>query len=206
MTGRTALLFLGSFILIAFSCTPKGRYDRELRRGLKDGQRMDSLFLGIYLGMSDKDFYMHCWELNRKGLVIQGLNNVSVEYSLRKELKHPAIMNFYPVFTDGRISEMPVRFVYSGWAPWNKDLAADALQSDVVAWFTKSFGKGFFKVRHREKGTAMVKIDKNRRISVFKTDDMYVWAVFTDMSVKKDKEIGNPPSALPDTTSTKEIK
>ena len=39
---------------------------------------------------------------------------------------------------------------------------------------------------HPLKGPAFVKVDGNRRITIFKTDDLYVWAVFTDLLVKKD--------------------
>ncbi len=34
-------------------------------------------------------------------------------------------------------------------------------------------------------GTAFVKVDGNRRISIFKENELYVWAVFTDLSGKK---------------------
>jgi hypothetical protein len=48
------------------------------------------------------------------------------------------------------------------------------------------------KVEHPERGIAYVKINGNRRITIFKEDDLHVWAVFTDMSVKK--EWSNSPS------------
>ena len=79
-------------------------------------------FLGLYFGMPEKDFYMHCWKLNQKGLIKQGESNTTVEYQLKDELKYPAVMDFYPKFNQGKISEMPVMFKYKGWAPWNKTL------------------------------------------------------------------------------------
>ena len=57
-------------------------------------------------------------------------------------------------------------------------------------------------------GTAYVKIDGNRRISIFKEDDLHVWAVFTDMSVKKgwNDSLHQPENIQNDTTkSYKEI-
>ena len=135
--------------------------------------------------MPEKDFYVHCWNLNHKGLLKQGESNTTAEYQLKDELLHPAIMDFYPNFNQGKISEMPVTFKYRGWAPWNKTLSSDNLQNEVQKWYVKIYGKGFIKVKHPSHGIACVKIDGNRRITIFKQDDLHVWAVFTDMSVKK---------------------
>lgn len=129
---------------------------------------------------------MHCWKLNRSGLIKQGSNNTTVEHRLSNELKHPALMDFYPTFTDDRISEMPVRYAYAGWAPWNKELSSESLLADVLSWYKKIYGHGFIKVRHPNKGTGYIKVNGNRRILIFKKDDLYVWALFTDMLINKD--------------------
>ncbi|UCG26729.1 MAG: hypothetical protein JSV24_07030, partial [Bacteroidales bacterium] len=167
--------------LMIFGCTPKSKYERRLKRELASGVRNDSIFMGIYLGMPEKDFYTHCWLLNRKGLIRQGPNNLTVQYELKNELKFPGTMHFYPEFEQGKIVEMPVRFIYNGWAPWNDELSSDNLQEDLLKWFEKDYGNGFITVEHPDRGFAYVKIDGNRRITIFKQDDMYVWAVFTDM-------------------------
>jgi len=180
------LLMYLLFLSIVSGCSPTARYERRLKQELAKGIRYDSLFMGIYLGMPEKDFYVHCWKLNRLGLVRQGTNNTTVAYVLKNELKHPALMDFYPTFTDDRISEMPVRFAYAGWAPWNKELSSDNLQLDVLNWYKKTYGRGFMEVRHPEKGTAYIKVNGNRRILIFKKDDLYVWALFTDMLINKD--------------------
>jgi hypothetical protein len=186
---KKMILWLVPFLLIAYiisGCSPKTKYERRLKHELASRVRYDSLFMGLYLGMPDKDFYSQCWKLNRKGLIQQGITNTTVEYQVRKELKYPAIMNFYPTFIKGKISEMPVRYVYSGWAPWNKRLSSDSLQVDILNLYKKQYGEDFFEVMHPEKGTAYIKIDGNRRISIFKEDELHVWAVFTDMSVTKE--------------------
>jgi hypothetical protein len=105
---------------------------------------------------------------------------------MRNELKHAATMNFYPTFVQGKIAEMPVKFAYSGWAPWNKKLSADSLQIDVLTWYKEVYGNDFIAIKHPERGMAYVKIDGNRRISIFKENDLYVWAIFTDLLVRKD--------------------
>jgi hypothetical protein len=187
MNRKFSLIFgiLICVILIS-GCSPKARYERMLNRELASGIRHDSLFMGLYLGMTQKDFYVHCWNLNHKGLIRQGEGNTTVEYKMRGELKHSGQMNFYPKFADGKIYEMPVRFAYSGWAPWNKELSSKNLMKDVLQWYKKIYGTGFIEVDHPERGPAFVKVDGNRRITIFKTDDLYVWAVFTDLTAEKD--------------------
>jgi hypothetical protein len=177
------VVFSGCLII---SCSPRDRYDSKLRQELSSGVRHDSLFLGLYFGMAEKDFYMHCWKLNKKGIIRQGEANTTVTYELKDELDYPCQMDFYPRFNQGKIFEMPVKFLYKGWAPWNKKLSAERLQEDVVGWYETVYGKGFMKVRHPERGLAYVKLDGNRRITIFSADDMYVWAIFTNMLVKND--------------------
>ncbi|NEW82104.1 MAG: hypothetical protein GZ094_07035 [Mariniphaga sp.] len=178
--------------LFLFGCSTKTKYDRKLKQELASGIRNDSLFMGIYLGMSQKEFYTQCWKLNQKGILKQGNRNTTVEYKLKDELKYGATMDFYPVFAQTKIFEMPVRFFYDGWAPWNKKLGADSLQLQIVKWYEKQYGKGFMEVKHPTRGSAFVKLDGNRRISIFKEDQTYVWAVITDMTVNRDLVDVNP--------------
>jgi hypothetical protein len=188
-------------------CSPKARYERRLKHELASGVRYDSLFMGLYLGMPQKDFYTHCWDLNKKGLIKQGTGNASVEYMTKDELKYPATMNFYPSFSDDKISEMPVIFAYKGWAPWNKTLSSKNLQLDVLGWYKKIYGSGFMTVSHHELGDAYVKIDGNRRITIFTKDELHVWAVFTDMLAKKDTVRRSPvENIVKDTINTSEKK
>ncbi|MFN8258845.1 MAG: hypothetical protein U0W24_24365 [Bacteroidales bacterium] len=178
-------LTIGLFLCVG--CSPKSRYDRIVKRELASGVRHDSLFLGISLGMTEKEFYTHCWKLNRQGLIKQGNSNATVEFIVEKELKSRATMNFYPYFVDTKIVLMPVQFTYTGWAPWNKELSSDKLLEDVLQWYKKVYGDDFMKVTDKKEGIAYVKVDGNRRISVFKKDDMSVLAVFTDLLAVKNE-------------------
>jgi hypothetical protein len=182
-------------------CKPRAWYERKLKHELAKEVRHDSLFMGLYFGMSQKDFYLHCWNLNRQGLIKQGPGNTTVEYQVRNELKYPGTMNFYPGFVNGKIAEMPVKFTYSGWAPWNTKLSSDSLQYDVLRWYKRIYGNEFFKIKHPEKGIAFIKLDGNRQISIFKEDEIHVWAVFTDMSIAKEKRDSLYLGNLPDTNN-----
>jgi hypothetical protein len=178
--------------LIAGACSPRKTYERRLNRELASGIRYDSLFLGLSMGMTSEAFYEHCWGLNRDSIVRQGTANMSVQYDLNQELDYPATMNFYPVFFENRIIEMPVRFIYNGWSPWNKELAASNLAKDVKHWYEGIYGKGFITITHPVNGEAYTKIDGNRRITIYVENDLYVWAIFTDMLHKTENDSISP--------------
>jgi hypothetical protein len=183
------LLVSGSVFI---GCSPKAKYDKMVKKELASGLRNDSLVLGLYFGMPEKEFYTHCWNLNHKGVIKQGENNTTVLYELKNELKYQAAMDFYPKFNQGKISELPIRFFYRAWAPWNKNLSADNLQTEVRKYIEKNFGSGFIEVKHSKRGSAFVKVNGNRRITIFKEDEVHVWAVFTDMTIKS--TWNTPPS------------
>ena len=174
--------------LIMGGCSPAKKYERRLNKELASGIRYDSLFMGISFGMSSEEFYQVCWGLNKDSVVRQGSANVSVQYDINKELDYPATMNFYPIFRENKIIEMPVRFIYNGWTPWNKELSASNLALDVKRWYEGIYGKGFITVTHPMNGNAYTKIDGNRRITIYVENDLYVWAMFTDMRHKLEND------------------
>ena len=192
--------------LIIYGCSPRSKYERILKNELASGVRYDSLFMGIYLGMPEKDFYTHCWNLNLEGLIKQGSSNTTVENELKDKLKYPATMNFYPEFFRNKIYEMPVRFLYKGWTPWNKNLSSDNLTADILEWYEKIYGDGFIGVKHPKHGIAYVKVNGNRRITIFKEDDMHVWAIFTDMLVEKEVNDSISKARIIHEESTKDVE
>jgi hypothetical protein len=178
-TIMLSLLIVGT----TYSCVQKSEYHRLVTSEMAKGERQDSLFLGIYLGMSQKDFYTHCWELNKNGVFRQGTTNNTVSYTLDdQELKHPGHLDFYPNFDeDGIIKEMPTYFVYDGWAPWNKHLSSDSLELDVINFLEKKYGGNpFIKVEVPNKGYLNVKVDGNRRIILTKEENK-VRAMYSDL-------------------------
>ncbi|CAN5450811.1 hypothetical protein BH23BAC1_BH23BAC1_17160 [soil metagenome] len=176
------IIFL-SIIFLVFACSKESEYNQMVERELAKTMRQDSLFLGLKFGMTQKEFFNHCWELNQKKAIKEGPQSQSVEYKMSKELSKPAVMNFYPEFHDDKIYQMPVSITYEAWAPWNKNLFSDSLQLDVLKFFEKHYGKGFIKIEHPQKGIAYVKMDSNRRISIYKKNDSDVSIIFTDMLI-----------------------
>ena len=186
---NNVILVTGVLLLFA-GCDGRSEYEKLVGRELAKDVDYDSLFFGYSLGMTRQGFYDRSWELNRQGLVMQGPQNQSVQYELKDELPYPAKMFYYADFHDGVVSQMRVRFLYNGWAPWNKELSADSLQRHVLdlmrSWYEGHefivYGvKKDFSGEHVE----YVKVDGNRRISVEKLSDSEVLAVFTDLRAQR---------------------
>jgi len=154
-------------------------------RELASGERFDSLFFGFYLGMPSEDFYSRCWQLNKQGLIREGSSNTTVHYDVQN-FAYPAGMDFYPGFHDGHIAEMPLAFKYDAWAPWNRHLTADSLKIEVIDLMEEWFGDGFIEIRNPNKGgsNAFVKVDGNRRISIYNQLDEAVKVDIVDLVVK----------------------
>ena len=131
---------LGIFILL-IGCkqeTAFDKYKRQAKQELASNKRVDSIFFGIYLGMVKKEFFTHCWEMNKKGIFTDGTDgrgNMFILYKLGKELKYPASMNFYPDFNDSTIKGMKVLYQYEGWGQWNKHMSEDSLLPDVLSMY-----------------------------------------------------------------------
>jgi len=172
-------------LISVFSCNSDDRkYENVVASELSRGVRRDSLFQGIKLGMTSKEFYIHCWEMNKKGLFTDGKSNTAVLYRLNNhELKHPASLNFYPTFTNNRITQLWATFEYDGWAPWNKHLWSDSLMADVLALYKKWYNTGnpFLTITDKKRGTIYVKVDGNRRIIIGRYNDIQVKVDYTDM-------------------------
>ncbi|SDI86400.1 hypothetical protein [Mucilaginibacter gossypii] len=176
-------------LISVFSCNSDDRkYENAVASELSRGVRRDSLFQGIKLGMTSKEFYTHCWEMNKKGIFFAGPGNTTVLYKLNKELKYPASMNFYPDFRQGKISKMRVSFSYDAFAPWNKQMFADSLQLDVLNMLKKWYKeKDFILITDPAKGTIFVQVDGNRRIIIGKYDDAHVKVDYTDLLTDEKK-------------------
>jgi len=171
-------------LLFFFSC--KSEYEKLEEKELSSGKKVNELFLGLELGMTKKDFFQTCWDLNKKGLLTNGPTELSVEYSPNMPSGNPAKMRFYPKFDQEKIYLMPIEFQYEGWAPWNEELKVENLRNDVIALFEEWYGPGFIEVSNEDKSKVVfVKMDGNRRIRIFKKHLSAVRVEISDLPVQK---------------------
>ncbi|MDX1586168.1 MAG: hypothetical protein R3222_05470 [Balneolaceae bacterium] len=169
--------------ILAISCDEQSRYQELVERELAKESRNDSLFLGYHFGMTRQEFFDHSWKLNNQKIVMQGNRTASIRYDL-DHLKYRAQKNFYPEFYDGKIYKMPVRYMYNGWAPWNRDYWADSLKKDVLADFREKYPNRFYEMSHPElEVPAHIMVDKNKRIAIYELDNKEVVVDYADLSV-----------------------
>ncbi|MBO3698871.1 hypothetical protein [Roseivirga sp. E12] len=183
MNSRSISVSLMILILVGLStsCTRKSEYQKLVESELSTNVRQDSLYLGISLQMESKDFFVHCWEMNKKGLLTNGVGN-QIKYDASEFFEEKTSMHFYPKFVDGKIFEMPVEFKYDNWALWNEELSVDNLIEDVISVLESWYGEGFIKMVNDDGSkTVWVKVDGNRRIRVYRQSISSVSVIFTDL-------------------------
>ncbi len=167
--------------VILWSCGPKYQVERMIKRELNSGVRNDSLFVGVTFGMPRQDFYDHCWEINRKGIVKEGPENMSVLYKFDHG-DYKIDLNFYPDFKENIASKYKCTFSYEAWAPWNKQLQSDKLMAVLPGILENWYPGNHFIKQEREGRDFFYKVDGNRMIELYVRDERRITAIFTDLS------------------------
>lgn len=167
-------------IILTIGCSEKQDYHSVVSRELASGIRNDSLFLDNFFGMTSEAFYKGSWDLNKKGLIMEGGNNASVLYKLPE--RSDITFEYYPIIKDQKVQSMTGTFRHIAWAPWNKETWADVIIEDVVDILEGWYGAGFIEVPSPGIGKAYAKVDGNRRIAVYYTVDENVQVLFTDLT------------------------
>lgn len=182
-----AMIVIVSLVLV--QCKKDIDYNELVEKELASGIRHDSLFMGIYFGMSSSEFYDHCWQLNKKNVLKDGMGNMTAAFPLT-ELKHPALFEFYPTFKDDKINTMPAFVHYNGWAPWNKNLSADNLVEDIKAQLEKWHEVTFYPiVSPTVFGKAYVSVKGNRKIVIDYAAENKVDVLYTDLTNAGDIQV-----------------
>jgi hypothetical protein len=177
-------LFLYFIILqIVLSSCVRSDYEKLEEAELAKGLRRDSLFYSIKFGMRSSDYRAHCRKMNNVGVFIDGPANSAVEFNV-PGMDHETVCYFTPQFFRDKIYLVSATFQYKSWAPWNRSLFSDSLQSSLIkltkTWYPNS--KSLI-VTHPKKSDAFVMIEANRRVSIFIEDDRKVKIVFRDLFV-----------------------
>ena len=179
-------IFLPILALLILSLTFQGCNTPGFNFSENDGPKSDSLFLGFYLGMPQKDFFDHCTELNSQQKLTQGSGSTtSVEHKISGMYGGDVSMRFFPTFIKKNIYEMPVTYTYDSWAPWNKEYSSAALLPKILESYKAIYGGDFKVVNDRYQGKIYYRMDGKRRINLFIKDEQFVQAIFTDMEVEK---------------------
>lgn len=180
---RVFILFIA--LGLALSCKPKTEYDLVKEKELASGKIEEDLFLDIRFGMGRKEFYGTCWEHNKNGILVNGDHYLQIQYLPKVSSGKSVVMNFYPEFEEDKLFFMPMEFGYTQWFPGNEEFTNEKLIVDVVDLLESWYGDGFFEVSDKDKKiSAMVKIDGNRLIRVFKKNINTIRVEILDLRVK----------------------
>jgi len=173
---------IGILFLVFFGCNNESKLDKAIRIELESGVRNDSLFLGLEFGIKFQEFFDHCRELNRQGLVKEGPRNMSVEYLFKDSLDNPIAFNFYAQRNgDDPIRQYNTSFYYYAWVlnrHLQSDRLMDMLQPILMDWYGGN--ESFTQMRDGKKH--LYKIDGNRMIDLFIYDESTVVAIYSDLS------------------------
>ncbi|WP_373494680.1 hypothetical protein [Aquiflexum sp.] len=175
------------FVLFAsvFSCNRKTEYDKVKEEELASGKVVNELFLDLQFGMDRKSFYGTCWEHNKNGILINGPHHLQILYKPEMPSGKTTDMFFYPQFEEDKLVFMPMEFFYTDWFPNTKEFSSEELKKDVVALLETWYGPNFFEVTNKDKTiSAMVKIDGNRLIRVFKKNLTTVRVEIIDLNAR----------------------
>ena len=176
-------LFIMVSLLFTLACQPKSEYEILKETELATGVKYDSLFAGLSFNMTRKDFYDYCWDMNSKGIFINGTGS-QVLYDVSQYFSRPTGLTFYPKYVEGQMLEMPMEFQYKDWALWNEETQVDKLIEEVrevlMTWYG---GNDFIKMTSNDGNTTIwVKIDGNRQIRVGRLNISTAKVDITDLS------------------------
>lgn len=195
MNSKTQLfaLVICLFTVALTGCSNDLSYEDWLERETASGVQNDTLFLGYYFGMERQNFRDASWEMNQQGLM-SGFTKINYPFN---ELNHRATMEFWPDFTDDKVSRIPIEVSYNAWAPWNRDFWSENLMEDLVEYYESKFETRFRHIYVPEiEANAFVSIEGNREIRISRINDQKVMLDFIDHSrIKSSGRPGQSPDA-----------
>lgn len=176
------LLLIVTSCVVFFGCNPENKLDKVIKRELATGIKNDSLFLGLKFGITMQEFYDHCLELNKQGIVIEGSKNMSVEYIFKDSLDQPIAFNFYADRNSaGPIYRYFTSFNYYAFA-LNKHLYSDRLIEMLPDILMDWYGGNTPFTVIKDGKEYLYKIDGNRMIELSIYDLSMVTAAYYDLS------------------------
>ena len=178
--------------MLAFGCKNQSEYTKVLKRELGKKNYFNDLIFDMKIGQSRQDNFDICYKLNQKKLIVSGERSLNPELTLKSKSSSAKggniKMSFNGIFNEEQIMKgIEMRFYFTGWSSWNKDLSSNnllvQLKDTLSGWFP---GNDFFKVNFENNLSAEVKIDGNRRILAYVVNSKDVAVRVEDMSGKYD--------------------
>ena len=186
------IFFTIIILILIVGCQKKSEYSTILTRELEKKNEFNDLIFDMKIGQSRQDYFDICYQLNKQKKIISGERSLNPELILKSKngsTKGSNIkMSFNGIFNEKKTMRgFEMRFYFTGWSNWNKDLSSENLLFQLKDTLRKWFpGNDFFKVNFENNFSAEVKIDGNRRILAYKVNSKDVAVRIDDMSGKYD--------------------
>jgi hypothetical protein len=187
--NKFKIIILIFSIALLVSC--QSDYTKLVKKELASGIKHDTVLFDLSFGNTRKEFYQICWDLNKNGIATHGENNNYVKTILGlkdtlNKVKKIKLM-FYARFSKKDIIRgLDMKFTYTAWAPWNKELTAEKLLPSVKDTLLKWYpGNPFLKLKR----DILVKVDGNRQIQLKIASDREVSVLIEDLSYKYKKMV-----------------
>ena len=186
------IFFTIIILILIVGCQRKSEYSTILTRELEKKNEFNDLIFDMKIGQSRQDYFDICYQLNKQKKIISGERSLNPELILKSKngsTKGSNIkMSFNGIFNEKKTMRgFEMRFYFTGWSNWNKDLSSENLLFQLKDTLRKWFpGNDFFKVNFENNLSAEVKIDGNRRILAYKVNSKDVAVRIEDMSGKYD--------------------
>ena len=180
-------------VILLYLCSGcKSEYQRAIETGLASGEIHENLVLDMKVGWTKKEFFSHCWKMNKEGKIHQGGGNSYARYYVPPgeihEEPEEIDMLFYGIFNEqDTMIGMDMKMSYVKWAPWNEDMKADKLIDRMKEHYVHTYGGNeFMNINIGEEGfVANVKVDDNRQILIYPTSDKDIAIKIEDLRYKK---------------------
>ncbi|WP_024479058.1 hypothetical protein [Cellulophaga baltica] len=187
----TNILFALLITSITTLTSCQSEYTKLVNKEMNTGIVYDSILLDLNFGDTKERFFNRCWELNKEKLVAQGPNNDYVKYAMPQKFEENSgkylNMLFYAKFDNAStIKSFDLKFSYTGWAPWNKELYANELLPKICDTILKWYpGNKFINIDREGAPKLKVKVDGNRQITVFSEENTKdVSVLIEDLRIK----------------------
>jgi hypothetical protein len=181
----TRLIIRVIFLWVVLGSCTSSDYTRLLKSELARGVREDSVFNGVKLGDSRAQYEELCLRMNKQQLFTMGpMGTVQYFYidSIFHEKPQEIRILIDPSFdASNKIADVSLEFSYPGWAPWNREFAADSLIVMVERILMDWYKGNAFVIAHPAGKVLPVKVDGNRRILVYRKDDQTVLVKVQDL-------------------------
>lgn len=183
--------YLFYFIVFVFclcslsSC--KSEYEQLVKSELAKKERNEDLFLGLQMGQTRKEFFDHCWQLNKEKKIAQGSGNQYAKYYLKPEPGQDSTKTveilFYGMFDEEKVMYgMDMKMSFTSWSLWNEDYHSDVLMKFMEEKYMKDEkGNPFMSIKVSEEVHALVKVDLNKQIRMVPLDKQTIIVKIEDL-------------------------